>query len=136
MSVRSRKSLLTAVALTVGLSLAAVTPALAGAGANRTARAGAVSTAQGDPRDVTQHVADFYAADVDSARATDDPSAATGTKALRGFYLSSAARAKVAAYEKRQHTLTWSDGPHARVTGIDVLSDLKTLEITDLKPVR
>ncbi|PKW11744.1 hypothetical protein SAMN05428944_1032 [Streptomyces sp. 1222.5] len=166
MSVRSRKTLLTAVTLTAGLSLAAVTPALAGAGANRTARAGAVSTAQGDPRDVTQHVADFYAAYIDSARATDDPSAATGAKALRGFYLSSSARAKVAAYEKRQHadgvlfaqnvpvkwkvahtgsgaghatsrvTLTWSDGPHARVTGIDVLSDLKTLKITDLKPVR
>lgn len=166
MSVRSRKTLLTAVALTAGLSLAAVTPALAGAGANRAARAGAVSTAQGDPRDVTRHVADFYAAYIDSARATDDPSAATGAKALRGFYLSSAARAKVAAYEKRQHadgvlfaqsvpvkwkvahtgsgaghatsrvTLTWSDGPHARVTGIDVLSDLETLKITDLKPVR
>ncbi|MER5860158.1 hypothetical protein ABT131_31865 [Streptomyces sp900105245] len=166
MSVRSRKTLLTAVALTAGLSLAAVAPALAGAGAHRTARAGAVSTVQGDPRDVTRHVADFYAAYIDSVRAADDPSAAAGAKALRGFYLSAAARAKVSAYQKRQHadgvlfargvpikwkvartgsgaghatsrvTLTWGHGPHARVTGVDVLSDLKTLEITDLETVR
>ncbi|MCH0558561.1 MULTISPECIES: hypothetical protein [Streptomyces] len=33
-------------------------------------------------------------------------------------------------------TLTWSDGPHAEVTGINVRTGLRTLKITDLKPVR
>ncbi|MEU0007884.1 hypothetical protein ABZ079_27265 [Streptomyces sp. NPDC006314] len=165
MSVRSRKTLLTAVALTAGLSLAAVTPALAGSAASHTTRAAAVSSAQGDPRNVTQHVADFYGAYVDSVWATDDPSAAASAKALRAFYLSAGAQKKVAAYEKKEHadgilfaqnvpvkwkvtsagsgaghatsrvTLTWSDGPHAQVSTIDVRSDLKTLKITDLRPV-
>jgi hypothetical protein len=31
--------------------------------------------------------------------------------------------------------LTWSDGPRAQVTKTDVRSDLKTLRITDQKPV-
>lgn len=166
MSVSRRKTLLTAVALTAGLSLAAVTPALAGSGASHAPRAVAVSAAQGDPRNVTQHVADFYGAYIDSVWATEDPAAGTSAKALRAFYLSSAAQRKVAAYERKNHadgilfaqnvpvkwkvaytgsgaghatsrvTLTWGDGPHAEVTRIDVRSDLTTLKITDLKPAR
>ncbi|WP_333775231.1 hypothetical protein [Streptomyces sp. IBSBF 3136] len=165
MTVRKRKTLLTAVALTAGLTLAAVTPALAGTGASHTTRA-AVSTAQGDPRDVTQRVADFYGAYIDAVWDGEDPSAAADAKALRAFYLSPAAQRHVAAYEARNHangilfaqnvpvkwkvvhtgsgaghatsrvTLTWSDGAGAQVTKIDVLSDLKTRKITDLKPVR
>ncbi|ANP51296.1 hypothetical protein J2Z21_002945 [Streptomyces griseochromogenes] len=165
MSVRSRKTLLTAVALTAGLTLAAVTPALAGSGASRTTRA-AVSSAEGDPRNVTQHVADFYGAYIDSVWATEDPSAAAGAKALRAFYLTAAAQKKVAAFEEKNHadgilfaqnvpvkwkvtytgsgaghatsrvTLTWGDGSTAQVSKIDVQSDLKTLKITDLKPAR
>ncbi|MFI8239562.1 hypothetical protein ACIF83_20210 [Streptomyces sp. NPDC085866] len=166
MSVSRRKTLLTAVALTAGLSLAAVTPALAGSGAGHAPRAAAVSSAQGDPRNVTQHVADFYGAYIDSVWATEDPAAGPDAKALRAFYLSSAAQKKVAAYERKNHadgilfaqnvpvkwkvaytgsgaghatsrvTLTWGDGPHAEVTRIDVRSDLTTLKITDLKPAR
>ncbi|MFE8945252.1 hypothetical protein [Streptomyces sp. NPDC007856] len=166
MSVRSRKIIVTAVALTGGLTLAAVTPALAGTGASRTTRAAAVSSAQGDPRNVTQHVADFYGAYIDAVWSTDDKSAGDAAKALRAFYLSAAAQKKVAAFEKKEHadgilfaqnvpvkwkvtytgsgaghatsrvTLTWSDGPHAEVSRIDVQSDLKTLKITDLKSVR
>ncbi|MFG2603580.1 hypothetical protein ACGFT2_08535 [Streptomyces sp. NPDC048514] len=164
MSVRHRKTLVTAAALTAGLSLAAVTPALAGASAGHTPRAAAVSSAQGDPRNVTQHVADFYGAYTDAVWAADDSTAAASAKALRGFYLSAAARKKVAAYENKEHadgilfaqnvpvkwtvaytgsgmghatsrvTLTWGDGPDAQVSRIDVQSDLKTLKITDLKP--
>ncbi|MFE9359545.1 hypothetical protein ACFYPB_36400 [Streptomyces olivaceoviridis] len=164
MSMRSRKTLLTAAALTAGLTLAAVTPALAGASASGTTRAAAVSSAQGDPRNVTQHVADFYGAYIDAVWATDDPTAAASAKALRGFYLSAAAQKKVTAFEKKEHadgilfaqnvpvkwkvaytgsgaghatsrvTLTWGDGPHPQVSRIDVQSDLKTLKITDLRP--
>ncbi|KOV96237.1 hypothetical protein ADL04_19010 [Streptomyces sp. NRRL B-3648] len=164
MSVRKRKTLLTATVLTAGLTLAAVTPALAGVSASHTTRAAAVSSAQGDPRNTTQHVADFYGAYIDAVWATDDATAAPAAKALRGFYLSSAARKQVAAYEKKEHadgilfaqnvpvkwkvtytgsgmghatsrvTLTWGDGPHAQVSRIDVQSDLKTLKITGLKP--
>ncbi|MFJ9820119.1 hypothetical protein ACIRU3_33585 [Streptomyces sp. NPDC101151] len=165
MSVQNRKTLLTAAALAAGLTLAAVTPALAGTGASHTTRAAAVSSVQGDPRNVTQHVADFYGAYIDSVWANEDPAAAANTKALRAFYLSSAAQKKVAAYEEKNHadgilfaqnvpvkwkvdytgsgaghatsrvTLTWGDGPGAEVSKIDVQSDLKTLKITDLKPV-
>ncbi|MFJ4523510.1 hypothetical protein ACIP4Y_21555 [Streptomyces sp. NPDC088810] len=164
MPVRKRKALLTATALTVGLTLAAVTPALAGVSASHTTRAAAVSSAQGDPRNATQHVADFYGAYIDATWATDDATAAPAAKALRGFYLSAAARKQVAAYEKKEHadgilfaqnvpvkwkvtytgsgmghatsrvTLTWGDGPHPQVSRIDVQSDLKTLKITGLKP--
>lgn len=164
MSVRNRKTLLTAVALTAGLTLAAVTPALAGNAVSHAPRAAAVSSAQGDPRNVTQHVADFYGAYIDSVWATEDPAAAANAKALRAFYLSAAAQKKVAAYERKDHadgilfaqnvpvkwkvtytgsgaghatsrvTLTWSDGSGAEVSKIDVQSDLKTLKITDLKP--
>jgi hypothetical protein len=166
MSVRSRKTLLTAVALTGGLTLAAVAPALAGTGASHTTHTAAVSSAQGDPRNVTQRVADFYGAYVDAVWSTDDRSAGDAAKALRSFYLSAAAQKKVAAFEKKEHadgilfaqnvpvkwkvtytgsgaghatsrvTLTWSDGPHAEISKIDVQSDLKTLKITDLKSVR
>ncbi|MFF9086370.1 hypothetical protein ACF1BE_08180 [Streptomyces sp. NPDC014991] len=165
MSIRSRKTLLTAVALTAGLTLAAVTPALAGASAGHTARAAAVSSVQGDPRSATQHVADFYGAYIDAVWATDDPTATASAKALRGFHLSAAAKKAVAAYEKKEHadgilfaqnvplkwkvaytgsgaghatsrvTLTWSGGAHPTVSRIDVQSDLKTLKITGLKPV-
>ncbi|MEV6838468.1 hypothetical protein AB0N17_28830 [Streptomyces sp. NPDC051133] len=164
MSVRTRKTLITALALTGGLTLAAVTPALAGTAASHTPRTAAV--AQGDPRNVTQHVADFYGAYVDAVWATDDKSAGDAAKALRAFYLSAAAQKKVAAFEKKEHadgilfaqnvpvkwsvaytgsgaghatsrvTLTWSGGKHPEVSRIDVQSDLKTLKITDLKPVR
>ncbi|MEU9479821.1 hypothetical protein [Streptomyces sp. NPDC048191] len=166
MSIRSRKTLLSAVALTGGLTLAAVAPALAGTTAGHTTRAAAVSSAQGDPRNVTQHVADFYGSYIDAVWATDDKSAGDAAKALRAFYLSAAAQKKVAAFEKKEHadgilfaqnvpvkwkvtytgsgaghatsrvTLTWGDGPHAEVSRIDVQSDLKTLKITDLKSVR
>lgn len=140
-----------------------MTPALAGTGTTHTIRATAASAAQGDPRDVTQRVADFYGAYIDSVWDNEDPAAAADAKALRTFYLSAAARQKVAAYEAREHadgilfaqnvpvkwkvvhtgsgaghatsrvTLTWSDGAHPQVTKIDVQSDLKTRRITDLK---
>ncbi|MER6547998.1 hypothetical protein [Streptomyces sp. NPDC001250] len=165
-TVRSRKTLITAVALAGGLTLAAVTPALAGTAASRTARAAAVTSAQGDPRNATQHVADFYGAYIDAVWATGDKSAGDAAKALRAFYLSAAAQEKVAAFEKKEHadgilfaqnvpvkwkvtyigsgaghatsrvTLTWGDGPHAAASAIDVQSSLKTLKITDLKSVR
>ncbi|MEU1465185.1 hypothetical protein ABZ467_31785 [Streptomyces sp. NPDC005727] len=163
MPVRSRRTLLTAVTVTAGLTLAAVTPALAGTGASH-ARPAAVSAAQGDPRNATQRVADFYGAYIDSVWAADDPAAAANAKALRAFYLSAAAQKKAGAYEKKNHadgvlfaqnvpvrwkvdytgsgmghstsrvTLTWSDGGDAQVTRIDVQSDLRTLKITALKP--
>ncbi|MFF7969928.1 hypothetical protein [Streptomyces sp. NPDC007905] len=166
MTVRHRKTLLTAAALTAGLTLAAVTPALAYTGASHTTRAAAASSAQGDPRNVTQRVTDFYGAYIDSVWDNEDPAAAANAKALRAFYLSAAAQKKVAAFEKKNHadgilfaqnvpvkwkvaytgsgaghatsrvTLTWGDGSSAEVSRIDVQSDLKTLKITDLKPVR
>ncbi|MEU3982125.1 hypothetical protein AB0F77_18815 [Streptomyces sp. NPDC026672] len=179
--VRSRKSVLAAVAFAAALSLAAVTPALAGTGATRaahsastahtvstahtapTARTAAVSGVQGDPRDITQRVADFYGAYIDSVWDNEDPAAGANATALRSFYLSADAQRKVAAYEAQQHadgilfaqnvpvkwavsytgsgaghatdrvTLTWSDGADAQVTTIDVLSDLRTRKIIDLK---
>ncbi|WP_330461386.1 hypothetical protein OIB37_33705 [Streptomyces sp. NBC_00820] len=169
MSIRKRKTLLTAVAVTAGLTLAAVTPALAGTStstASHPARAAAVPGAQGDPRNVTQRVADFYGAYIDAVWDGEDAAAGADLKALRAFYLSNSARKKVAAYEKKNHadgilfaqnvpvkwkvaytgsgaghatsrvTLTWGDGSHAEVSRIDVQSDLKTRKITDLKPVR
>ncbi|GHD87540.1 hypothetical protein [Streptomyces naganishii] len=166
---RGRRGLITASAVTALLSLAAVTPALAGTGSSagtaRTATAAtAVTASQGDPRDVTQRVADFYGAYIDAVWDGEGPAAAAQLKALRGFYLSAAARKKVAAYEAREHadgilfaqnvpvkwkvvytgsgaghatsrvTLTWGDGSHAQVTSIDVLSDLRTRRITELRP--
>ncbi|MEU5092876.1 hypothetical protein [Streptomyces sp. NPDC021356] len=151
---------------------AAAHPAPAGAGAARTAPGPArtasvpVSALQGDPRSVSQRVADFYGAYIDTAWDGSDPAAAADAKALKAFYLTAGARRKVAAYEAREHadgilfaqnvpvrwkvdytgsggghassrvTLTWSDGRNAQVTKIDVRSDLRTRKITDLRPVR
>ncbi|MFI1532881.1 hypothetical protein [Streptomyces anandii] len=162
---RGRRGLITASAVTALLSLAAVTPALAGTGTSAgTAHAAGVTAPQGDPRNVTQRVADFYGAYIDAVWDGEDPAAGAQLKALRGFYLSAAARKKVAAYEAKEHadgilfaqnvpvkwkvvytgsgaghttsrvTLTWGDGAHAQVTRIDVLSDLRTRKITDLRP--
>ncbi|MEU3522582.1 hypothetical protein AB0E62_01670 [Streptomyces sp. NPDC038707] len=104
MSERSRKTLLTATALAAGLTLAAVTPALAGGTTSHAPRTAAVSSpAQGDPRSAAHHVADFYGAYIDAVWAADDPTAAASAKALRGFYLSAGARKSVAAYEQREH---------------------------------
>ncbi|MFE0517182.1 hypothetical protein [Streptomyces sp. NPDC058964] len=160
MRTRGRKALLTAATITAALSLAAVTPSLAGTGATHTDRA---TAAHGDPRDVTQRVADFYGAYIDSVWDSESPAAAANAKALRSFYLSPEARRKAAAYEAKEHadgilfaqnvpvewkvaytgsgaghatsrvTLTWGDGRHAQVTEIDVQSDLKTRRITDLR---
>ncbi|WP_235453728.1 hypothetical protein [Streptomyces olivochromogenes] len=166
MRMRSRKALLTAATVTAALSLAAVTPALAGTGTTHSTRATSGSAAHGDPRGVTQRVADFYGAYIDAVWDGEDPAAAADAKALRSFYLSAAAQRKVAAYEAREHadgilfaqnvpvkwkvdytgsgaghatsrvTLTWGDGPHAQVTKIDVQSDLRTRKITELRPAR
>ncbi|MCZ0207659.1 hypothetical protein OZK63_19795 [Streptomyces sp. UMAF16] len=104
MSEHSRKTFLTATALAAGLTLAAVTPALAGGTTSHTPRVTAASSpAQGDPRSATQHVADFYGAYIDAVWAADDPTAAASAKALRGFYLSAGAQKAVAAYERREH---------------------------------
>ncbi|MFE9613811.1 hypothetical protein [Streptomyces sp. NPDC006012] len=127
-------------------------------------RAASVPAAQGDPRSATQRVADFYGAYIDSVWDGEDSAAGADAKALRAFYLSADARRKVEAYEAKEHadgilfaqnvpvkwkvaytgsgaghatnrvTLTWSDGPGAQVTKIDVRSDLRTLKITDLRP--
>ncbi|MGV9342986.1 hypothetical protein [Streptomyces sp. NPDC003688] len=177
MSIRNRMTPLTTVALGAGLVLAAVTPALAGPAdttahpaahpvTSAAARPATVTTAQGDPRNVTQRVADFYGAYIDAVWDAEDPAGAANAKALRDFYLSAPARKKVSAWERRNHadgilfaqnvpvrwkaaytgsgmghattrvTLTWSDGKHPQVTRIDVQSDLTTRKITDLKAVR
>ncbi|MET8811469.1 hypothetical protein ABZW47_05645 [Streptomyces sp. NPDC004549] len=169
MSIRNPLTPLTTVALGAGLVLAAVTPALAGTShttAPASARPAAVTTAQGDPRNVTQRVADFYGAYIDAVWDGEDPASAADAKALRGFYLTASARKKVTAWEHKNHadgilfaqntpvqwkaayagsgmghattrvTLTWSDGKHPEVTRIDVQSDLTTRKITDLKQVR
>ncbi|MGC4999933.1 MULTISPECIES: hypothetical protein [unclassified Streptomyces] len=162
MSIRTRTTPLTVVALAAGLALAAVTPALAGT--TSAARPAAATTAQGDPRNVTQRVGDFYGAYIDAVYDNEDPASGADAKALRDFYLSASARKKVTAWERRNHadgilfaqnvpvkwkvaytgsgmghatsrvTLTWSDGAHPQVTRIDVQSDLTTRKITDLKP--
>ncbi|MFH8221267.1 hypothetical protein ACH4C2_16105 [Streptomyces sp. NPDC018057] len=175
MRVRTRRILIAAAALTAAGSLTAMTPAAAGPGASpaRTAAAPAARTlpasaaaAQGDPRSVTQRVADFYGAYIDTAWDGSDPAAGADAKALKAFYLTAGARRAVAAYEAREHAdgilfaqnvpvkwkvayagsggghatsrvyLTWSDGRNAQVTKIDVRSDLRTRKITDLRPVR
>ncbi|WP_018548697.1 hypothetical protein [Streptomyces sp. LaPpAH-108] len=173
MSFRNRMTPLTTVALGAGLVLAAVTPALAGTARTTphtttapAARPAAVTSVQGDPRNVTQRVADFYGAYIDAIWDGEDPASAADAKALRNFYLSAPARKKVAAWERKNHadgilfaqnvpvkwkaaysgsgmghattrvTLTWSDGKHPEVTRIDVQSDLTSRKITDLKQVR
>lgn len=168
--VRSRRGLVAASALAGALCLAAVTPALAGTGTtdtpHGTGRAASVPAAQGDPRAVTQRVADFYGAYIDTVWDGEDPAARASLKALKDFYLSADARRKVAAYEAREHadgilfaqnvpvkwkvaytgsgagqttsrvTLVWGDRRDAQVTRIDVRSDLRTRKITDLRLVR
>ncbi|MFG3046372.1 hypothetical protein ACGFZR_15750 [Streptomyces sp. NPDC048241] len=164
MSIRIRTTPLTVVALAAGLALAAVTPALAGA--TTAAARPAASFAQGDPRNVTQRVTDFYGAYIDAVWDAEDPASGADAKALRDFYLSPSARKKVTAWEKKNHadgilfaqnvpvkwkvaytgsgmghatsrvTLTWSDGNHPQVTRIDIQSDLTTRKITDLKPTK
>ncbi|BDH06095.1 hypothetical protein [Streptomyces seoulensis] len=163
MSIRTRTTPVTVVALAAGLALAAVTPALAGT-TSVAARPAAATTAQGDPRNVTQRVGDFYGAYIDAVHDHEDPASGADAKALRDFYLSASARRKVSAWERKNHadgilfaqnvpvkwkvaytgsgmghatsrvTLTWSDGAHPQVTRIDVQSDLTTRKITDLKP--
>ncbi|WP_329557421.1 hypothetical protein [Streptomyces sp. NBC_00696] len=167
MSIRmgNRKTFVAAATITAALSLAAVTPALAGTTAPHSARSAAASTVQGDPRSTTTRVANFYGAYIDSIWNNEDPAASANAKALRAFYLSAAAQNKVAAYEESEHadgilfaqnvpvkwkvtytgsgaghatnrvTLTWSDGADAQVSKIDVQSDLSTLKITGLKQV-
>ncbi|MGY0020856.1 hypothetical protein ACVHNB_17950 [Streptomyces sp. YJ-C3] len=147
------------------LTLAAVTPALAGPTAATPRSAAAAQTPQGDPRSTTNRVADFYGAYIDAVWDNEDAGSAAVTKALRGFYLSDAARKKVAAYEAREHadgilfaqnvpvkwtvtytgsgtghstalvTLTWNDGKNPEISKIKVQSDLATRKITDLAPV-
>ncbi|MFC4333351.1 hypothetical protein ACFPC0_37440 [Streptomyces andamanensis] len=183
MRVRTRRILIAAAALAAAGSLTAMTPAAAGPGTSpaRTARTVAApataartvsasvapaAAAQGDPRSVTQRVADFYGAYIDTAWDGSDPAAGADAKALKAFYLTAGARRAVAAYEAREHAdgilfaqnvpvkwkvayagsggghatsrvyLTWSDGRNAQVTKIDVRSDLRTRKITDLRPVR
>jgi hypothetical protein len=178
---RGRRTLAAASALAAALSLAVVTPALAGSdpaprtagspahatGSVRTAPAGgSLPAAHGDPRDVTQRVADFYGAYIDTVWDGGEPSARASLKALKAFYLSPAAQRKVAAYEAKEHadgvlfaqnvpvkwrvaatgsgaghatsrvTLVWNDSRRPVVTRIDVRSDLRTRKITDLRPVR
>lgn len=161
--VRNRRILLTLAAAGAALSLAVVTPAVATGGGTTHARTASATAAQGDPRDVTQRVANFYGAYIDSVWDLEDPTADANSEALRAFYLSSAAREEVAAYEAKEHadgilfaqnvpvkwtvsytgsgaghatsrvTLTWSDGACAEVTKIDVQSDLRTRKITELR---
>ncbi|MET9494089.1 hypothetical protein [Streptomyces sp. NPDC006552] len=148
------------------LALGAVSPALAGTGGSRTHTVAAASAAaKGDPRSTTDRVANFYGAYIDAMWDNEDAGAAADAKALRGFYLSAAARKKVADYEAREHangilfaqnvpvkwsvaydgsggghsmtlvTLTWNDGAGADTSTIKVESDLATRKIIDLAPV-
>ncbi|MFJ9037038.1 hypothetical protein ACIRF8_10695 [Streptomyces sp. NPDC102406] len=147
------------------LTLAAVTPALAGPADTGKRGVAAAPTAQGDPRSTTDRVAHFYGAYIDAVWDNEDAGSAAQTKALRGFYLSAAAQKKVAAFEAREHadgilfaqnvpvkwavtytgsgaghstalvTLTWNDGKNPDTTKIKVQSDLTTRKITDLAPV-
>ncbi len=176
---RGRRTLAAASALAAALSLAVVTPALAGSdaaprataahatgSARTTSAGGSLPAAHGDPRDVTQRVADFYGAYIDTVWDGGEPSARASLKALKAFYLSPEAQRKVAAYEAKEHadgvlfaqnvpvkwriaatgsgaghatsrvTLVWSDSRRPQVTRIDVRSDLRTRKITDLRPVR
>ncbi|MEU6394554.1 hypothetical protein [Streptomyces sp. NPDC046939] len=86
------------------LSLAAVTPALAGPSSGSGTRTVAAAPAsQGDPRSTTTRVANFYGAYIDAIWDNEDAGSAADAKALRAFYLSPAAQKKVAAYEAEQH---------------------------------
>ncbi|MEV6419547.1 hypothetical protein [Streptomyces sp. NPDC051662] len=167
-----RTTLIASTAVAAALSLTVITPALAGSTTTPTKVAvgtshgvqAAPAASQGDPRDVTGRVADFYGSYIDSVYDNEDPAAGANAQALRAFYLSAAARKAVAAYEAKEHadgilfaqnvpvkwqvtytgsgaghatslvTLTWSDGANPEVTKIKVQSDLKTRKITALSP--
>ncbi|MEV1026224.1 hypothetical protein [Streptomyces sp. NPDC050264] len=146
------------------LTLAAVTPALAGPVGTGTHSVASAAATQGDPRNTTNRVANFYGAYIDAMWDNEDAGSAADAKALRAFYLSTAAQKKVAAFEAREHadgilfaqnvpvkwavtytgsgaghstalvTLTWSDGKNAEISKIKVQSDLATRKITDLAP--
>src|SRR4051794_5461795 len=81
------------------LTLAAVTPALAGSAPAGPHRVAAAAAAQKDPRNTTDRVANFYGAYIDAVWDNEDAGSGAERKALRGFYLSAAAQKKVAAYE-------------------------------------
>ncbi|NKI41855.1 hypothetical protein [Streptomyces physcomitrii] len=104
---RPRTTVLAAAGIAAALSLAAVTPALAGGDSARgTSAAGHARAAQdrgGDPRDVTSRVADFYGGYIDAVYDLEDPAAARAAEAARAFHLSAAAQKKVAAYEEKEH---------------------------------
>jgi len=166
MHARTRTALFASAAIAATLSLTAITPALAGTSAHTVAAASAPAPSQGDPRSTTNRVADFYGSYIDSVWDNEDPAAGANAKALRSFYLSAAARKKVAAFEAREHadgilfaqnvpvkwkvaytgsgaghatslvTLTWGDGTNPEVTKIKVQSDLRTRKITDLAAVK
>ncbi|MFF2503341.1 hypothetical protein ACFVTY_08200 [Streptomyces sp. NPDC058067] len=168
MHARTRTALFASAAIAATLSLTAVTPALAGpsTSAHTAAVSSAPAPSQGDPRSTTNRVADFYGAYIDSVWDNEDPAASANAKALRSFYLSAAAKKKVAAFEAKEHadgilfaqnvpvkwkvtytgsgaghatslvTLTWSDGKNPEVTKIKVQSDLRTRKITDLAAVK
>lgn len=165
-----RTRLIAAGGVTAVLTLAAVAPALAGpadAGTHRTTASSTSAAApapQGDPRSTTDRVANFYGAYIDAVWDNEDAASGADMKSLRDFYLSAAARKKVAAYEAREHadgilfaqnvpvkwavtytgsgaghstalvTLTWSDGKNPEISRIKVQSDLQTKKITDLAP--
>lgn len=162
-----RARLFVAGSLAAALGLAAVTPAVAAtAPAAHPRHAATAAAVQGDPRDASDRVADFYGAYIDAAWSGGDPAADRQAKALRAFYLSASEQKKVAAYEAREHadgilfaqnvplkwavtytgsggghatslvTLTWSEGRHPSTTKIKVQSDLRTHKITDLAQVR
>ncbi|MFC8824082.1 hypothetical protein ACFT9I_01840 [Streptomyces sp. NPDC057137] len=171
MRTRIRTTLIATAGLASALSLVAITPALAGAtgpsgkvAAPSHSVAAAAAPAQGDPRDITGRVANFYGSYIDSVYDLEDPTASANAKALKKFYLSAAAQKKVAAFEAKEHadgilfaqnvpvkwkvtytgsgaghatalvTLTWSDGENPGISKIKVQSDLQTRKITDLAP--
>lgn len=159
-----RTTLIATAGIAAAFSLVAAGPATAGASGPSAAGPAATATAQGDPRDVTGRVANFYGSYIDSVYDIEDPAASANAKALKKFYLSAAAQKKVAAFEAKEHangilfaqnvpvkwkvaytgsgaghatslvTLTWSDGENPEITKIKVQSDLKTRKITDLAP--
>ncbi|MET7360074.1 hypothetical protein ABZS76_16705 [Streptomyces sp. NPDC005562] len=104
---RKRTVLFAATAAAAALSVAVVTPALAGTSSHpaTTAHSAAAAPAAktGDPRSTTDRVANFYGAYIDSVWANEDPAAGGQAKALRAFYLSAAAQKKVAAFEEKEH---------------------------------
>ncbi|MDO0929439.1 hypothetical protein QQY24_30010 [Streptomyces sp. TG1A-8] len=103
--VRNRRTALVVTLAAAALSVAAVTPAVAGgtSAAAPAARTVSGTVTQGDPRGTVQRVADFYGAYIDAVWDGEDPSSAAAQNALRGFYLSAGAQKKVAAYEAEQH---------------------------------